>query len=61
MTDIIKLTKKAQAGIIKIARRGKDKYEIYFDFLSVPVIMNKDFLSTILSDFKNQTDKKISK
>jgi len=35
---------------IKIMSAGQDKYEVHFDFLTVPVQMNRKYLETIVKD-----------
>lgn len=54
------LEKSAESKIIKIVTLEKDKYEIYFDFLSIPVEVNKSYLNTIIKDLSQKYNTKIS-
>jgi len=40
------------SDIISINRKENGKYEVYFKFLSVPVIMNKGYLESLISNKK---------
>lgn len=44
--------------IKKVEKIDVDKYALYFDFLSIPVKVNKSYLNTIINDedHNNQID-----
>jgi len=50
MKNEIKLDDNLDSPIVKVVTLDKDKYEVYFKFLSIPVQVNEDYLGTILED-----------
>ena len=48
----MKKDKKEKRKYARIRRLGKDKYEVYFNFTKIPIIMNASYLSQLLR--KNQ-------
>lgn len=50
MKEELKLNDNLNSEIVKIVNLDEDKYEVYFDFLSIPVEVNRSYLNTILKD-----------
>jgi len=40
----------AQTDIVKILPLGPDRYQVYFKWLEAPVVMNKQYLQTVVED-----------
>lgn len=53
MKEELKLDDNLNSEIVKIVNLDKDKYEIYFNFLSIPVEVNRSYLNTILTNESN--------
>lgn len=53
MREELKLPSNLNSEIVKIVNIDKDNYEVYFDFLSIPVKVNKTYLHTIIKDLKH--------
>lgn len=41
---------KSSDQIIKVRKNAVGKYEVFFDFLPVPVQMNRDYLETVIEE-----------
>lgn len=39
-----------QSDIVKIQPLGPDRYQVYFKWLEAPVVMNKQYLQTVVDD-----------
>ncbi len=60
MKEEIKLKDNLNSEIVKIVNLDRDKYEVYFNFLSIPVQVNRDYLDTILQDEVSDNQYRIS-
>jgi len=59
MKDNLNVAEDLGSEIVKIVATDADKYEIYFDFLSIPVEVNESYLNTIIEDLKNDKPDKV--
>lgn len=48
MKEEIKLDDNLNSEIVKIVNLDHGKYEVYFNFLNIPVEVNQSYLNTIL-------------
>lgn len=60
MKEEIKLNGNLDSEIVKIVNIDEDKYEVYFNFLTIPVRVNRDYLDTILQEQLADGQMKIS-
>jgi len=60
MKEELKLDDNLNSEIVKIVNLNNDKYEVYFDFLSIPVEVDRSYLQTIIKDLHLDQDSKIS-
>ncbi len=45
-----KIQNTSKGGILKIKPKSQDCYEVYFEFLPIPVEVNQSYLDTIVKD-----------
>lgn len=53
MKEELELTENLNSEIVKIINTDNDEYNVYFNFLSIPVVVNKSYLSSIIGQLDN--------